>query len=108
MLDSRRDGETAAQRDTVTRLGTLRVDVGSCVEVPTQSGGGRVWRSGPSGHAGGQGLATWEGCGAGFSTWLLTWLRGGGSEVSRAFSCWSFFCAEPSCCRSSKNSAYWS
>ena len=63
-------------------------------------------RSEPSGFP--KAWATWKGCRMGVSTWVLTWLRGGGSEFSRASSCWSLACAEPTSCWSSKNSGYWS
>lgn len=38
----------------------------------------------------------------------LTWLRGGGSDSSRASSCWSLACVAPTSRWSSENSPYWS
>lgn len=104
VLDPRRDGET----DTVTPLGSTVGLMLARVRCCPPRLGEEEFGDLPDGCAESQGLATWKGCGARVSTWLLTWLWGGGSEVSRASSCWSLACAERNSCWSSKNSEYWS
>lgn len=99
-LDPRRDGETEAPKDKVTHLGrTSGADLDPCTVVPTQPCGGRGLETWSQWEA----RRPWQG-----STRWLTWLRGGGSELSRASSCRSFACAAPTSCWSSKNSGYWS
>lgn len=104
MLNPRRDGETEAQIDKVTRLvRTSRADLGPMLWCPPSLEADGAQRLGPRGQNPLQGRSVGQGFLLG-----LTWLRGLGSEFSKASSCWSFASAEPTSCWSSKNSVYWS
>lgn len=108
MLNPRRDGETEAQMDKVTRLvRTSRADFGPVLWCPPSLEEKEAQGPGPRGCPRGQGPSPGRAVGRGFLP-LLTWLRGLGSEFSKVSSCRSFARAQPTSCWSSKNSVYWS